>query len=565
VSFATRLILGVTAIFFLTIAAFTVQSSRILRERLEAALTDELERDARVVAAAVEGASENLNALAHRHGRALGRRVTLIAGDGRVVGDSDFDDTGLAQLENHANRPEVIAAHQGRRGVTVRWSESTHRPELKVAIAAWPGTIRVSAALTDIDGLIRQAQRAMLLAGIGVLLLGSLAAAMVGRSLTRPLRQLAQAARALPAADSPAYPPSAAPEIQQLVGALRAMRGELADRMAELRRERDETEALIESMVEGLIGCDASGMVVAANAATRRLLGYGPAEHLPPVRELFRQREARETVEKALAGEPATAREVDFDGRTMLMTARPLPKGGAVFVLHDLTDLRRLEAVRRDFVANVSHELKTPLTSIAGYVETVLASPPEEAEQRRFLEVVLANARRMQRLVDDLLDLARLESGAWQPQRARLDVTAAAREAWQPFAGRAAAANVQLIVPRQEVPLDVDPEALREILANLFDNALRHTPGGGTITVSATHRESETEVAVSDTGAGIASEHLPRIFERFYRVDPGRSRIEGGTGLGLSIVKHFVEAHGGRVEAESLLGRGTTIRLHFPA
>ncbi|HWP38624.1 MAG TPA: ATP-binding protein [Gemmatimonadales bacterium] len=564
-SLGTRLILGATAILLAAIAAFSVQSSRILQTKLEAALTDELERDARVVAQAIQGRSEDLNALAHRHGQALDRRVTLIAADGRVVGDSDFDDAGLLRLENHADRPEVIAAQQGRRGVTIRRSESTHRLELKVAIRAWPGTVRVSEDLADVDAVIGEARRAMWLVGLGVLALGTLAAALVGRSLGRPLRELANAARTLPASSDLPYPTSGAPEIRQLVGALRTMQHELADRMAQLRRERDETEALIESMVEGVIGCDASGAIVAANTATRRLLGYRPDEPLPPVRELFRQLGARETVEHALAGEPVPAREVDFDSRTILMTARPLPRGGAVIVLHDVTDHRRLDLVRRDFVANVSHELKTPLTNIAGYVETVLTAAPDESERRRFLEVVLANARRMQRLVEDLLDLARLESGAWQPQRQRLNGEAAAREAWAPFAERAEAAGVRFAVEDAGVALSADPEAFREILTNLFDNALRHTPAGGMIAVRVTARGPDCEVTVSDTGAGIPAEHLPRIFERFYRVDPGRSRTEGGTGLGLSIVKHFVEAHGGRVEAESMLGRGTTIRLLFPS
>jgi signal transduction histidine kinase len=345
------------------------------------------------------------------------------------------------------------------------------------------------------------------------------------------------------------------------------MQAELSARITDLSRERDETEALIESMVEGVIGCDPEGAIVEANAATRRLLGYGPDQPLPGVRELFRQRDARALVDQALSGKTAPWTEVELGGRTILMTARPLPTHGAVFILHDLTELRRLETVRRDFVANVSHELKTPLTSITGYVETLLRQPPAEEERRRFLEVVLANARRMQRLVDDLLDLARLESGAWKPHREPVDAAVVAREAWAPYADRAASRHIQFnVVTATEAPhLNADVGALRQIFANLFDNALRYSPEGGAIRVNVRAADAGAEIAVSDTGAGIPAEHLPRIFERFYRADPGRSRADGGTGLGLSIVKQLVEGHGGRVSADSALGQGTTIRLEFPA
>ena len=565
-TFTARLILGATIILLVTTTGLTIASGAVLHARVEAALADELERDARAVALAIESRTGDLNALAHRYGTALSRRVTFIAADGRVLGDSDFDNASLRLLENHADRPEVIAARQGRRGVTVRQSESTNRPELKVAIAAWPGTVRVSAALADVDAIVADARRTMWAVALGVLVLGSGAAALVGRSLGRPLRELAAAARALPNTAVLTYPASRTPEIRQLVNALRAMQAELATRMADHRHEQDETEALIEAMVEGVIGCDAEGAVVAANAATRRLLGYGPDQPLPGIRELFRQRDARKVVEQALNGSHAPWTEVELGGRTVLMTARPLPTRGAVFILHDLTDLRRLETVRRDFVANVSHELKTPLTSITGYVETLLRGQAAEPDRQRFLEVVLANARRMQRLVDDLLDLARLESGAWKPRREPVDAQLVAEDAWAPYAARAADHGIRFQVSAAAPAPHVlaDSGALRQVLANLFDNALRYTRDGGAITVLVRAAGPDTEVAVSDTGSGIPAEHLPRIFERFYRADPGRSRADGGTGLGLSIVKQLVEGHGGRVDAESVLGQGTTIRVRIP-
>ena len=224
------------------------------------------------------------------------------------------------------------------------------------------------------------------------------------------------------------------------------------------------------------------------------------------------------------------------------------------------------QLAQRDFVANVSHELKTPLTSIAGYAETLTHELPDPSA-RRFAETILQNAQRMQHLVDDLLDLSRIESGGWQPLREAVDVEPAARDAWAPFAERAGAERIDFTVAVAEHAHTVpaDPDALRQMLTNLFDNALRHTPAGGRITVSAALDRDGVILEVRDTGSGIPAEHLSRVFERFYRVDPGRSRDQGGTGLGLAIVKHLVEAHGGRVAVESRLGQGTTIRMRFPA
>jgi signal transduction histidine kinase len=220
-------------------------------------------------------------------------------------------------------------------------------------------------------------------------------------------------------------------------------------------------------------------------------------------------------------------------------------------------------------VANVSHELKTPLTAITGYAETLVAEAPPESQTEKFAATILAHAHRMQRLVEDLLDLSRIESGGWRPHPVPLDVVTATRDAWAPFAERARDAGVEfkIAVAGSAERITADPDALRQILTNLFDNALRHMPRGGRVTVMVEPGAggSGISLAVADTGTGIPEEHLPRIFERFYRVDTSRSREQGGTGLGLAIVKHLVEAHGGRVAAESALSRGTTIRLTFPS
>jgi signal transduction histidine kinase len=238
-----------------------------------------------------------------------------------------------------------------------------------------------------------------------------------------------------------------------------------------------------------------------------------------------------------------------------------------VLVIHDITQIRRLEAMRRDFVANVSHELKTPLTSISGYAETLLSDAPDPETTRRFLATIVANTQRMQRLVDNLLDLARLEAGHWQPEPEPLDVADVAREAWEAVSEgvRSSAVKFSVEIGPQAENIVADPDALRQILTNLLENALRYTPAGGRIICRSVVDGRGIAVSVADTGSGISPEHLPRIFERFYRSDASRSRDLGGTGLGLAIVKHLVEAHGGRVSAESRRGAGTTITCWFPA
>ena len=344
------------------------------------------------------------------------------------------------------------------------------------------------------------------------------------------------------------------------------MHYQLGDRFAQLRHEQAEISALVESMLEGVIAANEKGRIITANPAARRILGYGLDDQLPDLPELFRTKAAREVVDAALEGSVVQDRELDLDARVLLMNARPLPTGGAVLVIHDLTQVRRLEEMRRDFVANVSHELKTPLTSISGYAETLLSDAPDPDTMRKFLGIISANAQRMQRLVDNLLDLARLEAGHWQPEREPLDVAEVATEVWESMQDGAHAPAMEFAVetgPRAETVL-ADPDAMRQVLTNLMENAVRYTPQGGRITCRSAVDGSGIAVSVSDTGAGISPQHLTRIFERFYRLDASRSRDEGGTGLGLAIVKHLVEAHGGRVSAESQRGSGTTITCWFP-
>jgi two-component system, OmpR family, phosphate regulon sensor histidine kinase PhoR len=566
VTFVKRLVLGSVLILTLTVAVLLWVAEHSLRRDLEDDIARNLEAEARLVTQALPSDTTAWEEAVHRLAAQVGHRITLIDGAGAVRADSDFPIGALPQLENHSQRPEVRAALAGHRGVASRRSTSVGHPFLYVAIPRGTGVVRVAAGLDQVDAVVRRAQSAVGGAALLALVLGSLLALAAGRSIAQPLIAISAAARAIAAGAQPRFPRSGTPDIDALVQALREMHQQLGDRFDELRHEQAETAAMVESMVEGVIASNERGRTVTANAAARRLLGYEPTEELPDLPELFRLKAAREVVDTVLRGEPVQDRELDMDGRAILVNARPLPAGGAVLVLHDLSEIRRLETVRRDFVANVSHELKTPLTSISGYAETLLADNPDSETTHRFLVTILNNARRMQRLVDDLLDLARIESGHWQPEVEPVDVAAAAREVWNELAQRSTERCVEFsidIKPGAET-VDGDDGALRQVLTNLLDNALRYTAPGGQITCQSRTQGRGVAVSVSDDGSGIGREHLPRIFERFYRADPSRSRGEGGTGLGLAIVKHLVEAQGGRVSADSELGAGTTITCWFP-
>ncbi|MBA3554294.1 MAG: PAS domain-containing protein [Gemmatimonadales bacterium] len=562
-TFASRLVTGTILVLVLTVAVLLWSAERSLRRELESDLAGALESEARLIREALAGDSSSWDESVRRLAQENNRRITLVDSTGRVRADSDLP-PGL--IESHGDRPEIRAALAGRVGRAVRRSETVGRVLLYVAVPGGPGAVRVAASLRPVDHSDRSAQGAAAGAALLALAVGTLFALIAGRSIARPLTGITAAARAIAAGSPPRFPRSGVPDIDALVQALRQMHRQLADRFDELRREQAETTALVESMLEGVIAADGRGRIVTANPAARRLLGYSLAEPLPDLAELFRVKAAREVVDSVLAGESVQDRQLDMDGRAFLMNARPLPAGGAVLVIHDLTEVRRLEAVRRDFVANVSHELKTPLTSISGYAETLLGEPADADTTRRFLATILNNARRMQRLVDDLLDLSRIEAGRWQPRRVPVDVAAVARESWMALSGRPDAQDVafETATGADAGLVCADLDALRQVLTNLLDNSLRHTPAGGRVVCRSRREGQGTAVSVVDNGAGITREHLPRIFERFYRADLSRSREEGGTGLGLAIVKHLVEAHGGKVYAESERGRGTTVSCWFP-
>ena len=562
---ARRLLAGSLVVVTTLIAAVVLIAGGRLRDRLVVEKTDELTRDARVIAT-LWNRGTDADSLAHRAGAAFDYRVTLIDSTGVVVGDSEFGPDARRRLENHGTRPEVVAARGSGLGSARRRSSSAGDEELYVAIRHPFGVVRVSLTTARLDLVVGGAQRDVLVSGL-VALAGVLALAwLFAQSISRPVVELRDVARAIAAGDLARRPALTAPgEIGDLATALHRMAEQLAARLQALQEDDVLMVALIESLEEGVLALNERGSVMRINERARMLLNVSAPVPFP--RELLpREPTLRIAIDQALARESTTAAEVTLFDRTVAVASHPLPGTGAVVTVLDLTMLRRLETIRRDFVANVSHELKTPLTVVGGYAETLLDEgiPPEQ--RRRFVETIRDNAGRMQRIVDDLLDLSRIESGGWQPNVGIVDVPGIVADVLltiQPQAERNGLAIV-VDIPREAERAHADPTAFRQILTNLVENAVRYTKEGG-ITVRGRGTDTGMWVEVIDTGVGIAPEHLPRIFERFYRVDAGRSREQGGTGLGLAIVRHLVDAHGGRVESASAVGSGTRIAVFFPA
>lgn len=422
-----------------------------------------------------------------------------------------------------------------------------------------------------------------LLLFVGALLMASL----MGRLFTGSLRRLRNKVMHLAREQGP--PPPSTWELHEVAAvgaAAERVAARVAAREAELERGSAELAVLLDTVSEGILQLDADGRIERANPRARALLRLEEDSFGRRVGTQVRNAELRRILERATAGEPVSNAELTLDERRLLVSAQPLPATperagvGAVVGFVDLTEVRRLEGVRRDFVANVSHELKTPLTSIRGYVETLLSDELAPETRQQFLEVVFKNADRLHHIVEDLLDLSRLESGGWRPELHDVDALDVIEDVWSGCADRATKRQVAFIAPQQGHRVYADPGGLRQVLSNLLDNALRYTPPGGRIEVTTRLDDgarrngsggardagrSYVTFEVRDSGTGIPSDALGRIFERFYRVDPARSRDEGGTGLGLSIVKHLVESMGGDVAAESELGKGTSIRFRLPA
>jgi two-component system phosphate regulon sensor histidine kinase PhoR len=517
------------------------------------------------------------NDLAHRLGRPDRARLTFIRPDGVVLGDTDVDRAALDALENHHDRPEVLAALGGQPGSSMRWSATLGRRLMYVAVPVERNgrpilVARLAVPLTEVDEAIQGLRRIFgigALIALGVALSLSFGAAHV---MSRSLRDLTAAARRMAAGDLDVRTHQIGhDEVADLGKALDVLAESLSATLGTMRGERDLLGRILESMQEGVLVMDAQRRILLVNPSLREMLALSSETVGRVAIEVIRNAELQRLLETALASEDSISGEIEIAGlkpRRALVHAKAMSgQPGLLAVFVDVTDVRRLESLRRDFVANVSHELRTPIAAVASAAETLRRSALRDPEASvRFVDMIERNARRLHELVEDVLDLSRIESKEFKPRADPVDVGPIAHQVIAAFRERieqkklSASAVVATGVPAALA----DHRAVEQVLTNLVENAVKYCPEGSSITVRVTEEGAKIRIAVEDTGRGIEAKHLPRLFERFYRVDAGRTRDMGGTGLGLSIVKHLVESMGGMIGVQSALGRGSTFWFTLP-
>jgi two-component system, OmpR family, phosphate regulon sensor histidine kinase PhoR len=568
-----RIFFKLLAAFVVLILVSAVTFYVMIGGAWQASLRTEIERNltqkTQLLAHRVEtDRSHSLADIAAQEGQAAGARVTIIGPQGNVLADSEAN---VASMENHATRPEFVAALSGKIGSNERRSATIGIPFLYIAAPISGGAVRLAYPLSDVEAVSAQVRRRLELASAMAFFFALIVAAVSAHWSARRLERIVDVAARIAEGDFQARVlATSQDEIGRVSAAVDKTARRLEQSFAAVRSSQRQLETLLNSMQDAVIAVSADGLVQWANQTMNSLVPQGTRLQQPVV-ETVRDPDFLSTVtEAATSREVKTARATSIvPGRTFDVTAAPLPDGGAVAVLRDLTETERVEKTRRDFIANVSHELRTPLTSIQGYAETLLDTAPDNvAPSREFLEIIRKNAFRMSRLTEDLLTLARVESGETRFDVETVPSIELLNDAEENFREIARSHGIDLSM--QDAPLaDLPPviadrEAVHQVFSNLIDNALKYGASGARIVLGARAKPHTVEFFVQDFGAGIASEHLPRLFERFYRVDKARSRESGGTGLGLAIAKHIMLAHGGSIRAESELAHGSTFFFALP-
>jgi len=515
-------------------------------------------------------------------------RITVIRQDGTVVADSAVPTEGLTHVENHLSRPEVAQALRSGRGMDIRASQTTGERTYYVArllsasTPAQPGisVIRLGLPLTSIDERVRHIQQDLATAFGAAFLLAMTLSLWVSRNLTKPLSEMAAAARQLAGGRLVV---SSTDEVGLLAQTLNQMTDQLETKIKEVSDDRAQLLAMLIAMVEGVMVLDYRGTVVQVNPALERMFSLELTESRGRhYAELIRHEGLTALVSSVLQTRSGQGGEITLSPSGRCLRVEASIAGGsreqeacAVFVFHDITELRRLEKIRKDFVANVSHELRTPLTSIKGYVEALLDGGKDEpATATAFLEIIMRQSNRLNLILDDLLQLSQIESGQVLFRREPVDLRALLERTVaviKPLADKKHH-TIELSLPDEYWVVEGDEERLVQVFINLLENAVKYTPDQGRISMAirnATHLRTTPpramiEIVVADSGIGIPEADRPRVFERFYRVDKARSRELGGTGLGLAIVKHIVEAHSGQVWVEGNTPRGSRFVVHLP-
>lgn len=580
IGFRTRVFLVSLAIVAVALLFGGGWAEVSLRGILQARIESELVRLARAGQLTMQSQPANatdaqLERLAQDLSMAASVRVTLVRDDGTVLGDSDVAPERVGALENHRNRPEILEAMAHGVGTSSRYSATLKTDMLYVAVPYQRpdhrGVVRVAMPLHEVDGAAWHLRFALLAAGLLALGTSAVASGLSARYVAKSLQDLLYVTRAvakrLPLGNVSDRDDS---DVDVLVGSVNTMSQEFEATLVELGRERDRFGAVLEGMNEAVIAIDKQGHITLSNQAALRTLGWAQTPVGSTLLETIRQPVLHDLAIVASAAEPVQDEvEVELrDGKRLLARAARLSseEGGAVLVMRDVTELRRLENTRRDFIANVSHELRTPVSTIRATAETLLGGALDDKEHAtKFLQALLRNAERLSRIISDLLDLSRIEAGEYRIELQGVKVRHAvlrAAEVVESLAKEKAIA-VANDVP-EELRIVADEQAVEQVLLNLLDNAVKYTPPGGHVVVRASSSLGMTRVEVEDDGPGIEPKYRARVFERFYRLDPGRSRDLGGTGLGLSIVRNLMTRMGGKVGVEGAEPKGSVFWVELP-
>jgi two-component system phosphate regulon sensor histidine kinase PhoR len=577
------------AVSFGLIALSLLVVELYLGPAIETNLLDQIRNDLFVRLALVEHAArgrgdldpKQWDALADELASAAHGRVTFMDNAGNVIGDSEVALGALAGVENHRHRPEVAQALSGSRGSSTRWSATIHERLMYAAVPmALPGgasgAARLAVPLDQISAAVSRVRRIVRTSLAVALVIAVLASIISAEMLSRALRRMTEAARRMAGGDlSVRMRATGTDEVADLGRALDAMASGLATTLGTMRAERDLLGVILESMQEGVLVLDREGRVLLVNPALRANLELPRNTEGRAALELIRNADLQGLLDRAQSAPGPVTGEIETGAptpRRLLVHAAALPadKGkpqGLLAVFVDVTEIRRLESLRRDFVANVSHELRTPITAVRSAVDTLrgtLVDDPPSSE--RFVDMIDRNAQRLGALVEDLLDLSRIESKGYKPEATPISLRVVSDQVLGLLRARIEDKRISVRneISADLIPARADRRALEQVFTNLLDNAIKYCGPGAEVRLTALRIVRGLRVEITDTGPGIEPRHLPRLFERFYRVDSGRSRDMGGTGLGLSIVKHLVEAMNGTIGVESTPGRGSTFWFTLP-